>query len=956
MKMSATPLFDPTDASSVSHEPRAHRADVTVPAADAAPPAAATLVTELPQTLVTGSYTPGSGVLAILGDGAANTLTVSRDAAGQLLVNGGAIAVAGGTPTVANTARIQVFGLAGNDVIALDESNGALPAADLFGGNGNDTLTGGSGADLLFGQAGNDTLDGKGGNDLLFGGAGNDVLTGGDGEDQLFGEAGDDRIVWNPGDDSDLAEGGDGIDTLQVNGGNGAETFTLTANGTRFRFDRLDPAPFFIDAGTIEKAVVNLNGGDDHFSATGNLAALVQVTVDGGAGNDTLLGSNGADTLMGGDGNDFIDGQQGNDTILLGAGDDTFQWDAGDGSDIVEGGTGTDAMLFNGTAIGEVIDISANGGRVRFTRNIASIAMDLNDVERIQLRALGGNDVLTIGDLSGTDLKQIDVDLAGTFGGSAGDATADTILVTGRAGNDNVTIAGNADAYAITGLPATINVSHADAQDPLVVYGGAGNDVLNASALAGIRVVLDGGDGNDTLTGGTGNDTLYGGLGNDTMVWNAGGGNDVVEGQDGADTLRINGNDAAERYDIAASGARVNLFRDIGAALVDAGEVETIDLRTGAGADAVTVGDLAGTGATQLRVDLGSDTAADTVTVNGSQAGDAITVRSTGSETLVSGLAAEVHVTGAVLADDRLIVNGQAGDDVIDASAMNGRMALTINGGLGIDRMIGSARGDLFVGGDGNDVALMGAGDDTFVWNPGDDNDIVEGQAGNDTLQFNGANIAETINIAANGGRVLFTRNIASVTMDLDDVETLRYNALGGADAIGVHDLSATDVTAVQIDLAGTVGGSAPDGAADTVTIDGTDGDDVIQLSLVNGALVVDGLAARVVIDHFDPALDTVRILGLGGDDVIDASALPAGMSPRIEFDGGSGDDVLLGSPGGSTLLGGDGDDVLIGGPGNDWIDGGTGADILIGGGGTDVILDSLVQTTQPVHTGLFAA
>ena len=380
MKMSATPLFDPTDASSVSHEPRAHRADVTVPAADAAPPAAATLVTELPQTLVTGSYTPGSGVLAILGDGAANTLTVSRDAAGQLLVNGGAIAVAGGTPTVANTARIQVFGLAGNDVIALDESNGALPAADLFGGNGNDTLTGGSGADLLFGQA------------------------------------------------------------------------------------------------------------------------------------------------------------------------------------------------------------------------------------------------------------------------------------------------------------------------------------------------------------------------------------------------------------------------------------------------------------------------------------------------------------------------------------------------------------------------------------------------GNDTLQFNGANIAETINIAANGGRVLFTRNIASVTMDLDDVETLRYNALGGADAIGVHDLSATDVTAVQIDLAGTVGGSAPDGAADTVTIDGTDGDDVIQLSLVNGALVVDGLAARVVIDHFDPALDTVRILGLGGDDVIDASALPAGMGPRIEFDGGSGDDVLLGSPGGSTLLGGDGDDVLIGGPGNDWIDGGTGADILIGGGGTDVILDSLVQTTQPVHTGLFAA
>ena len=55
-------------------------------------------------------------------------------------------------------------------------------------------------------------------------------------------------------------------------------------------------------------------------------------------------------------------------------------------------------------------------------------------------------------------------------------------------------------------------------------------------------------------------------------------------------------------------------------------------------------------------------------------------------------------------------------------------------------------------GGTGNDVALMGAGDDTFVWNPGDGSDTVEGQAGFDTL-FNGANIAEQIDFrrTANG-------------------------------------------------------------------------------------------------------------------------------------------------------------------------------------------------------------
>jgi hypothetical protein len=117
-------------------------------------------------------------------------------------------------------------------------------------------------------------------------------------------------MVWNPGDDSDVMEGGDGIDTAEVNGGNGAEQFSALANGTRVRFDRVNPAPFSLDIGTTEKLVVNMNGGDDSFSAVGNLAALISITVDGGAGNDTILGGNGADLLLGGEGNDFIDGNQ----------------------------------------------------------------------------------------------------------------------------------------------------------------------------------------------------------------------------------------------------------------------------------------------------------------------------------------------------------------------------------------------------------------------------------------------------------------------------------------------------------------------------------------------------------------------------------------------------------------------------------------------------------------------
>src|SRR5262247_4187966 len=223
---------------------------------------------------IKASFSPTAGLLSVFGDNLDDFITISRDAAGQILVNGGNIPITGGTPTVANTALIQVFGQGGNDTITLDESNGALPSAQLFGGAGNDVLTGGSGADLLFGGAGNDTLLGKGGADQLFGGAGNDVLTGGDGDDQVFGQGGDDRMIWNPGDDSDLFEGGAGNDTAEVHGGNGIETFTITPNGTRVRFDRVEPAPFSIDIGSTENLVLHANGGDDVISASNGLSSL----------------------------------------------------------------------------------------------------------------------------------------------------------------------------------------------------------------------------------------------------------------------------------------------------------------------------------------------------------------------------------------------------------------------------------------------------------------------------------------------------------------------------------------------------------------------------------------------------------------------------------------------------------------------------------------------------------
>lgn len=478
-----------------------------------------------------------NGTLSVNGDNLANTITVSRNAAGVLLVNGGAVTVKGGTATVANTSLIQVFGLGGNDTVTLSEVSGALPKANLFGGVGNDVLTGGSGPDQLFGQTGNDTVLGKGGFDFLFGGTENDTLTGGDADDQVFGESGDDRTVWNPGDDTDLDEGGAGRDTVEVNGGNGLERFTTTANGMRVRFDRLDPAPFSIDVGTSEKLVLDANGGDDSFSATGNLAALIAITVDGGTGADTLLGSNGADTLLGGDGNDFVDGQQGGDVALLGAGDDAFQWDPGDGSDVVEGQAGVDALRFNGSAIAELFAASANGGRVLFTRDVANIVMDLNDLEVIDVRALGGADTTTVNDLSGTDVTSVDTNLTATgAAGGAGDGQPDTVVVNATNGDDMIEVVGTAGGASVTGLATRATVAGGEtARDRLRVNALAGDDVVDGSGLTATAIgfTASGGADDDILLGGGGADVLNGDAGDDVLV--GGPGTDVVDGGVGDD-------------------------------------------------------------------------------------------------------------------------------------------------------------------------------------------------------------------------------------------------------------------------------------------------------------------------------------------------------------------------------------------------------------------------------------
>ena len=296
----------------------------------------------------------------------------------------------------------------------------------------------------------------------------------------------------------------------------------------------------------------------------------------------------------------------------------------------------------------------------------------------------------------------------------------------------------------------------------------------------------------------------------------------------------------------------------------------------------------------------------DQVSVRGGSANDIISVNeSAGGGITVNGIAASTTVVRAD-AFDQLIVGAGAGDDSIDASSVTaGKIALELQGGLGDDMLRGSAGNDVIVGGQGSDTALMGAGDDRFVWNYGDGSDTVQGQGGSDTLQANGSSIADMAGVSAIGASVYVVTNPWSMTTTLTGVETIEYNAFSGADTISVGDLSGTAVTAVNIDLAGSLDAFSGDGEADTVAIMGS-GTDLIVVSLdpdADNVLVITGLAAQMRISNFEMGNDTLVFDGLGASIVVDVGALPTGYQIVMNT-GGGGSVTPIGGGGSGTRIG----------------------------------------------------
>ncbi|WP_310476042.1 calcium-binding protein [Sandarakinorhabdus sp.] len=631
------------------------------------------------------------------------------------------------------------------------------------------TFTGTTGNDIFVAPTAEDwTIIGKGGVDNLTGNAGNDTFVGGFGNDVLDGEGGND--IFNVG----VKEGVD-----SVTGGEGYDKIVATANNVAIGLSFISGVEEINSGGFFPVSIVG-SIGDDFLDFTNTL--LVGITsINGGAGNDTIIGSAADDVINGGGGNDTLDG---------GAGNDIFRVGVGSGFDHFNGGTGTNSIeaSANNANIGiaslaNIQAISAGGfGNVRLLIQSGAglvynfSAITLTDIVEIKagnggqtITATAGDDFVTGGSGDDTLIGGEGNDIIDGEGGTNilnGGNGDDTFLVSGGGANKyvggngydlvtankenavitlttgslskieeisaggfgNVSIAGTAaaDVINLTGILVTEG-------DFVAINGGEGDDRITATRFADTvnggggndRIlaasgddILTGGQGDDYLDGGAGSDTVNGNNGNDTIV--AGSGNDFLFGDGGDDTFLVVGNGGLDAYD------------------------------GGTGIDTIKAG------SNGARIGIASMTGVEIIDADG-----------------------RINVT----------IGGSPEIDTLDFSLVQLIGIKSINAGAQGDTIIGSAGADTIIGLGGNDFLNGGNGDDIITGGLG--LDTLSGGAGADIFRDGVKNFAgDTITDFAAEDRLHFT-NIANpaaatfafannvLTVDPDGVGALKAFSFG---------------------------------------------------------------------------------------------------------------------------------------------------------------------------------
>jgi Ca2+-binding RTX toxin-like protein len=524
---------------------------------------------------------------------------------------------------ITGTAFTYVHGGDGNDRIDATLGSGESYGEDgndkIWGGDRNDKIVGGDDDDYIVGGEGDDQLYGDGtlgtlgdgdGDDTIYAGKGNDSLHGGEGDDNLYGEDGDDylwggagknNLYGGAGDDelrsgdsghfsdpTDTLRGGTGNDTYQLDGipfslfdDNVATIVEYANQGT----DKIIMSTGYFDdisSYTMAANVENIEFKRAYAETTSGLDSPNHVHVIGNALNNEIKGTSWADTLEGGAGNDTLiglgstrsaEGQQ-SDALYGGAGND-LMIDL-DGGAFMAGGTGNDTyVMLSKTQVyigGAGLVEKANEGfdTLKCATEWVDLALNFEALEYIGTKSarLGGNELSN--DITGNvgqdriEGRGGDDDLFGKdgldylLGGNGMDRLFggnDNDLLDGGAGNDTL--------YGDAGLDQLFGGTDND-----TLFGGIGDDILKGDAG---RDTLFGADGNDRLEGGADDDSLSGGKGSDTLSGGAGvdylfGGedNDALYGNDNADVLNgFWGNDfltGGKGGDVLTGGAGKDTF------------------------------------------------------------------------------------------------------------------------------------------------------------------------------------------------------------------------------------------------------------------------------------------------------------------------------------------------------------------------------------------------------------
>ncbi|MBV1795752.1 calcium-binding protein [Siccirubricoccus sp. G192] len=780
----------------------------------------------------------------------------------------------------------QVFwvpALEGGGWLVLDlDRNGRLDAADFVARIGSDAAPVSIGAaDFVAG-----TFFSPGGGSLVRAGtAADDTLLGGSLGETFLGSAGNDRIEGGAGAANGLSYaaftgpvllriGADGSGTAEKPGG-GTDSFTgIQAIAGGAGADRLDAG-----AATAGFFVLSLEGraGDD--TIIGNGGAAVQASYGASPGAvlvDLHLGSaqdgwGGTDTLV--NLRRVTATSAWNDTILGSAFDDVFLSGAS-GNKVFDGRAGRDEYRYAGTGNVTIVLASTVFG---------------NLVEGPYALKPGGTDRL-----SGIEIAA---------GGSGDDSIRGSVAaerLAGGMGNDMLDGGGG---------------------DDLVFY-----DYISAgAALPQQGVVLD-------LTAGTATDP-WGGtdvLRNLLSAWGSQLGDDMtgravtgfrtwLRGLAGDDTLRAPLAGSLVGADYATDPA--GILADLATGTVADGwggidRLVLIDHLRGSGfADSIT-GNAA---ANWLEGGAGDDT------LDGGAGADTLT-GGTGNDTYHVGSQADLVIEAADEGNDTVIATGSY---YLTANVEN----LVLAAGAGALFGVGNALANLMLGNEDNNRLLAGIGNDTIRGNAG--NDLLYGEAGNDSLD-GGSGIDYLFGGAGND------------TLDGGDNPDALYGE-DGSDLIYGGVGFYTDI------LVGGAGNDTLDGSARP----GAGPRNLGEYDLLNGGPGDDDYYVDTPFDltfeAFNEGIDTVYadIVGAGyylwpnTERLILLGITPFGVGNLL-------DNLLIGNSIGNWLLGGAGNDTINGMGGDDVLFGQAGADQFIfqKGSGVDTIGDFLPGQDRIQLTG----